>query len=138
MDDPTVQWNQQRFDDIQNRLKPFLKKYEFKINDEIASIPCSGFTGANLKEHPGETVLSWYKGPTVIEYLDHLRSFERNASGPFRFPIIGRFNVRFFFFSSKMFNVNRCSFLFEGDGSQPLMSLGKSKRVNVPSVINVC
>ena len=94
MDDPTVQWDQQRFDDIQNRLKPFLKKCGFKLDEEVLFLPCSGFTGANLKQHPGESVLPWYKGPTLIEYLDTLRPLDRNSSGPFRFPIVGRFNVR--------------------------------------------
>ena len=111
MDDPTVQWNQQRFDEIQTKLTPFIKKWGFQLDEDVFFMPCSGFTGACLREHPGEKILTWYKyvlpssdesncirivfrGPTLMEYLDNLPSFDRRINDPFRFPITGRYKVR--------------------------------------------
>ncbi|CAF3964692.1 unnamed protein product, partial [Rotaria sp. Silwood1] len=51
--------------------------------------PCSGMSGAFIKEHPEEQLVSWYKGPIFIEYLDSLPSFNRiSIDGPLRIPIV--------------------------------------------------
>jgi len=91
MDDPTVNWEQARYDEIKDKLTPYLKKCGFKPGEDTVFMPCSGMSGAFLKEHPSEQVISWYKGPTFIEYLDGLPSFNRSIDGPFRMPIVERY-----------------------------------------------
>merc|ERR1719494_1786424 len=49
MDDPTVEWDQKRYKEIESKLSPFLRKTGFK-SSEVHFMPCSGFTGANLKD----------------------------------------------------------------------------------------
>lgn len=61
MDDPSVNWDQIRYDEICNKLIPHLKKCGFQTDTDIKFIPCSGMTGAVLKEHPGKEILPWYK-----------------------------------------------------------------------------
>jgi peptide chain release factor subunit 3 len=61
MDDPTVNWDQQRYEEIKDKLTPYLKKCGFKPGEDTVFMPCSGMSGAFLKEHPGDQVVSWYK-----------------------------------------------------------------------------
>jgi peptide chain release factor subunit 3 len=61
MDDPTVHWDQIRYNEICEKLIPYLKKCGFQPEEDTIFMPCSGMTGALLKKHPGEDVLPWYK-----------------------------------------------------------------------------
>lgn len=61
----TVNWSQERFDDIVGKLKVFLKQAGFKDSD-IKYVPCSGLTGENLVKPPTNAeLISWYNGPTL-------------------------------------------------------------------------
>ncbi len=61
MNDPTVNWDQARYDEIKDKLLPYLKKCGFKPDEVTIFMPCNGMSGAFLKEHPGKQVISWYK-----------------------------------------------------------------------------
>uniref|UniRef100_A0A8C7QHS8 Tr-type G domain-containing protein n=1 Tax=Oncorhynchus mykiss TaxID=8022 RepID=A0A8C7QHS8_ONCMY len=50
MDDPTVNWSLERYEECKEKLVPFLKKVGFNPKKDIHFMPCSGLTGANLKE----------------------------------------------------------------------------------------
>lgn len=91
MDDPTVNWDAARYEEIKEKLSPYLKKCGFKPGEDTIFMPCSGMSGANIKEHPGEQILPWYKGPTFIDYLDAIPSFNRSIDGPLRMPIVERY-----------------------------------------------
>lgn len=87
MDDPTVNWSNERYEECKEKLVPFLKK--------LASIPkghfmpCSGLTGANLKEQ--SDFCPWYIGLPFIPYLDNLPNFNRSVDGPIRLPIVDKY-----------------------------------------------
>ncbi|CAF1479339.1 unnamed protein product, partial [Rotaria sp. Silwood1] len=89
MDDPTVNWNQAIYEDIKDKVSSVFKNCGFKPGEDTVFIPCSGMSGAFIKEHPEEQLVSWYKGPIFIEYLDSLPSFNRiSIDGPLRIPIV--------------------------------------------------
>ncbi|EJW69989.1 hypothetical protein WUBG_19105, partial [Wuchereria bancrofti] len=60
MDDPTVNWDEERYKEIQNKLTPYLRKCGFNPKTDIIYIPVSGLTGAFLKERPNSEFGSWY------------------------------------------------------------------------------
>ena len=60
MDDATVNWDRARYDEIKNRLIPYLKKCGFKSDEDTTFIPCSGMNGAFLKKAPDELCAPWY------------------------------------------------------------------------------
>ncbi|CAF1167965.1 unnamed protein product [Adineta ricciae] len=91
MDDSTVNWDRDRYDEIKNKLIPYLKKCGFKSDEDITFIPCSGMKGAFLKKAPEEQCAPWYTGSTFAEYLDSLPPFNRNIDGPFRMPIVEKY-----------------------------------------------
>jgi peptide chain release factor subunit 3 len=61
MDDSTVQWSKERYDEIVDKLTPFIKKCGFKFKTDFEYMPVSGFTGANLKERLKKEVCPWYE-----------------------------------------------------------------------------
>uniref|UniRef100_A0A4W4G543 Tr-type G domain-containing protein n=1 Tax=Electrophorus electricus TaxID=8005 RepID=A0A4W4G543_ELEEL len=89
MDDPTVNWSLERYEECKEKLVPFLKKVGFNPRKDIHFMPCSGLTGANLKE-PAEHC-SWYTGLPFIPHLDSLPNFTRSSDGPVRLPIVDKY-----------------------------------------------
>jgi peptide chain release factor subunit 3 len=60
MDDPTVKWEKARYDEIKDKLTPFVKAAGFNPKTDVTFIPLSAYTGANLKEVVSKSVCSWY------------------------------------------------------------------------------
>ncbi|KAJ7984736.1 hypothetical protein DPEC_G00357850 [Dallia pectoralis] len=89
MDDPTVNWSLERYEECKEKLVPFLKKVGFNPKKDIYFMPCSGLTGANLKEPLEEC--TWYTGLPFIPHLDSLPSFSRIIDGPVRLPIVDKY-----------------------------------------------
>jgi len=67
MDEKTVEWSQDRYEEIKKELSSYLKKVGFNP-DKIPFIPLSGFNGDNMIDR--STNCTWYKGPTLLEALD--------------------------------------------------------------------
>ncbi|XP_053708994.1 eukaryotic peptide chain release factor GTP-binding subunit ERF3A [Synchiropus splendidus] len=89
MDDPTVNWSLERYEECKEKLVPFLKKVGFNPKKDIHFMPCSGLTGANLKDPVPEC--PWYIGLPFISHLDSLPNFTRSSDGPVRLPIVDKY-----------------------------------------------
>lgn len=65
-------WSEDRFLDIKEQLTQFLIGEEVGFAAEnLSFIPISGLSGGNVvKKDQSIPELSWYKGPTLIEYLE--------------------------------------------------------------------
>lgn len=62
-------WSKNRFDEIEAKLKVFLKQAGFKESD-VSYIPCSGLTGENLVKPASEPeLLKWYSGSTLLNMI---------------------------------------------------------------------
>ncbi|KAH7706733.1 eukaryotic peptide chain release factor GTP-binding subunit ERF3B-like isoform 1 [Aphelenchoides avenae] len=93
MDDPTVEWDEERWKEIQQKLTPYLRKCGFNPKTDITYIPCSGLTGAFLKDRPEAPTGSWYTGPCFLEYVDNmLPKISRDFSGPVRAIIADKYS----------------------------------------------
>jgi len=84
MDEKTVNWSQERFEEIKKETQEFLKKIGFNPAG-IPFVPISGFQGDNMIEK--STNLSWYKGNTLLETLDTLTPPTRPTEKPLRLPL---------------------------------------------------
>lgn len=91
MDDHTVQWAEERFNECRDKLIPYLRKCGFNPKTDLMFIPCSGLAGYFLKEPADESICPWYRGPAFIPYIDDLPTLDRTTEGPFRMPIIDRY-----------------------------------------------
>ncbi|KAI8073857.1 P-loop containing nucleoside triphosphate hydrolase protein [Gongronella butleri] len=89
MDDPTVKWDKERYDEILGKFNPFLKQTGFNPKKDVVYMPVSGFTGANLKDRSKDC--PWYDGPSLLEYLDSMKTLDRKINAPLMIPIAEKY-----------------------------------------------
>jgi len=90
MDDPTVEWSEERFNECQEKLTPFLKGCGYNMKKDVQFIPISALTAQNVLKRPAD-VAQWYTGPTFIESLDSLPKLERERDAPLRLPCLSKY-----------------------------------------------
>ncbi|KAH8391851.1 hypothetical protein KR215_005716 [Drosophila sulfurigaster] len=91
MDDPTVNWDQTRYNECKDKILPYLKKLGFNPAKDLTFMPCSGLSGYGLKDQVPETLCTWYRGPAFIPFIDELPSLNRKTDGPFIMPIVDKY-----------------------------------------------
>ncbi len=84
MDDLSVDWKQERYDEIKNEISRMLKMSGYKP-EKIEFVPTSGWTGDNLAKRSDK--MPWYKGPTLFEALDKMEVPPKPINKPLRLPI---------------------------------------------------
>ena len=92
MDDPTVKWEQKRYDYCKDQLTPYLKSVGFNpAKGGCHFMPCSGLTGQGIMEPVGNDA-PWYTGLPFIPYIDGLDTLKRHVDGPFMMPIVDKYS----------------------------------------------
>ncbi|KAL3909095.1 MAG: hypothetical protein SGARI_002768 [Bacillariaceae sp.] len=105
MDDPTVNWSKDRYDECVKKLRPFLKGCGFVIKREVKFIPISGIVGSNVKDEVDPSICSWWKDlwtkdenntnqPSLLKLLDSLEIKGRDPTAPLRIPVLDRYTDR--------------------------------------------
>lgn len=89
MDDPTVGWSEERYNECISKLSLFLRGVGYQKED-VVFMPVSGYTGEGLKERIPSSHCPWYKGPSLLEYLDGMPLVQRKINDPFMLPISGK------------------------------------------------
>jgi len=89
MDDPSVNWGVDRYNDIVNKLSPFLKGLGYATAAQLQFIPVSGILGLNIKKEVDEATCPFYRGPTLLALLDAMDPLPRANAAPLRVPILG-------------------------------------------------
>jgi len=83
-DEKSVNYSQDRYNEIKGELSDFLKKTGYNPAN-IPFIPISGWNGDNMLEKSPN--LPWYKGPTLIEALNNITPPKRPIDKPLRLPL---------------------------------------------------
>lgn len=91
MDDPTVNWDEVRYNECKDKILPYLKKLGFNPAKDLTFMPCSGLSGAGLRDPIPDTICNWYQGPAFIPFIDELPSLNRKLDGPFIMPIVDKY-----------------------------------------------
>ncbi|WVR08854.1 hypothetical protein IAU60_005912 [Kwoniella sp. DSM 27419] len=91
MDDPTVEWDQGRYDEICAKISPFLRSVGFNPKTDVTFIPVAAQVGENMKERIGKKA-PWFEGPSLLEHLDNLEILDRDVDAPFSMPISEKYN----------------------------------------------
>jgi elongation factor 1-alpha len=84
MDDKTVNYSEERYNEIKEEVSNYLKKVGYKPM-KIPFIPISGWEGDNMDETSSN--MPWYKGPYLLEALDNVHSPKRPTDKPLRLPL---------------------------------------------------
>lgn len=89
MDDQTVKYSEQRYNEAKEDVQNLLKNVGFIRTEadtkKISIIPVSGWTGENLVKK--STNMPWYKGPTLLEALDQFVEPPKPIEKPLRLPV---------------------------------------------------
>lgn len=91
MDDPTVNWDENRFNECRDKILPYLKKLGFNPAKDLTFMPVSGLNGLGLKDQIDESICPWYRGEAFIPFIDSLPSLNRKMEGPFIMPIVDKY-----------------------------------------------
>ncbi|KAM3125626.1 hypothetical protein CJJ07_004376 [Candidozyma auris] len=89
MDDPTVGWAEDRYKDCTTKVAQFLKGIGYQ-KDDILFMPVSGYTGAGLKDRVDPKECPWYSGPSLLEFLDNMKTVNRFVNAPFMLPVAAK------------------------------------------------
>jgi elongation factor 1-alpha len=84
MDDPTVNYAKERYEECRKELESLLKTVGYDVS-KVAFIPTSGWKGDNLADRSPNT--PWYDGPTVLEALDKFQPPPKPVDKPLRIPV---------------------------------------------------
>ena len=93
IDEGTVNYSQIRYNEIVDKLKPYLKSVGFNPGneDQVVFLPISGLKGENVKNKFTDPRIDWYQGPTLWEVLDNAIPPARDPEGPVRIPVLEGF-----------------------------------------------
>jgi len=94
MDDPSVNWSKERYDEIVKELAPFFKTVGYNPKTDVIFLPISGFKGTNIIETVSKDICPWFEGESLLKTLDRIKPPERNSNGPLRYPIIDKYRDR--------------------------------------------
>ncbi|GAA5984478.1 hypothetical protein JCM10908_003366 [Rhodotorula pacifica] len=92
MDDPTVNWDKERYDEIVSKLSPFLKGTGYNLKTDVTFIPVSGFTGANIKVAADRKIAPWVEGEPLLTFLDQMPLLDRKTNAPLMVPISEKYS----------------------------------------------
>ena len=82
----TVQWSQDRFEEISQQVSAFLTSAGFMAKN-LAFVPCAGLTGDNIARKAGDPQASWYTGPPLISLLESSEPVTRALEKPLRMTV---------------------------------------------------
>jgi elongation factor 1-alpha len=91
MDDPTVNWSKERYEEVKQGVADLLKRLGYDVS-KIPFIPVSGWTGDNLIEKSKN--MPWYDGPTLYEALDLFQEPPKPIDKPLRIPIQAVYSIK--------------------------------------------
>ncbi len=91
MDDPSVNWSEQRYEEVKDGISRLLKMVGYDPS-KISFVPTSGWTGDNLVEKSDK--MPWYKGPTLLEALDTFELPPKPTDKPLRIPVQEVYTIR--------------------------------------------
>jgi len=86
MDEQTVLWSQERYEQIKKQILDFLTRVVGYKEKHISFVPGSAQTGLNISSPLPEDVAPWYKGPCLLGALDKLKKLKHPSFEHLRLP----------------------------------------------------
>ena len=91
MDDPTVEWSQDRYKECTTKLSQFLKGTGYNLKTDVFFMPVAAQQSMGIKERVPKAAAPWWEGPSLLEYLDSMNTLERKLNAPFMMPVNGKY-----------------------------------------------
>ena len=91
MDDTTVNWSQERYNECITKLSQFLKGTGYNLKTDVFFMPIAAQQVMGIKDRVPKDVAPWYDGPSLLEYLDNMKALERKTNAPFMMAVAGKY-----------------------------------------------
>ncbi|KAK4199752.1 hypothetical protein QBC40DRAFT_281391 [Triangularia verruculosa] len=91
MDDPTVNWSQERYIECTTKLQQFLKGTGYNLKTDVFFMPIAAQQTMGIKDRVPKDVCPWWDGPSLLEYLDDMKALERKINAPFMMAVAGKY-----------------------------------------------
>ena len=120
-----VDFDQGKFNEIDVAFREFAKNLNFT---DIMTIPVSALDGDNVTTK--SDIAPWYKGPSLLEFLEDIEVDRQNLETPFRLPVqwVNRPNLDFRGFSGTIASGT----ISKGD---EIMAMPSGKRSKVKDIV---
>ncbi|KAK0629080.1 P-loop containing nucleoside triphosphate hydrolase protein [Bombardia bombarda] len=89
----TVNWSQERFDEIMHQISGLLSTAQFHAKN-ITYVPVSGLHGDNMVHKSKDAAASWYTGRTLLEELENSEPLNRALTKPLRMTVSEVYRTR--------------------------------------------
>jgi peptide chain release factor subunit 3 len=91
MDDPTVEWSEERYKECTGKLAQFLKGVGYNPKTDLMFMPISAQTTLGIKDPVPKDVCPWNDAPSLLNYLDSMQALERKLNAPFLMPVAAKY-----------------------------------------------
>lgn len=91
MDDITVEWSKERFEECTKKLTLFLRGLGYNPKEDLTFMPVSAQTTLGIKDRVPKDVCPWYDGPSLLEFLDGMQTLNRKLHAPFMMPVSAKY-----------------------------------------------
>lgn len=91
MDDPTVEWSENRYKECTTKLSAFLKGVGYNMKTDVFFMPIAAQQTLGIKDRIPKGICKFYDGPSLLEYLDNMTTLERKINVPFMMPVNGKY-----------------------------------------------
>lgn len=96
MDDPTVKWDRERYDEIVGKISPYLKACGFKVKKDVAFMPIAALSGAGVKRRVDlvnecKWASEFQEGKSLIEVCEGITLEERNSEAGLRISVLASY-----------------------------------------------
>ena len=91
MDDPTVEWSEDRYKECILKLTSFLKGLGYNPKTDLTFMPIAAQQTQGIKVPVPKEVAPWNDAPSLLEYLDSMQTLERKTNAPFMMPIAAKY-----------------------------------------------
>ena len=91
MDDITVEWSKTRFEECTTKLSAFLKGTGYNLKTDVTFMPVAAQQTMGIKDRIPKGIADWYTGPSLLEYLDNMKTLERKVNAPFMMSVNGKY-----------------------------------------------
>ncbi len=92
MDDNSVDFAEDRFEEVKREGTKLLKLVGFKVEQNVQFVPLSALTGDNLAQKSDN--LSWWDGPTLVEAINSLKIPEKPTDKDLRLPVQDVYKIK--------------------------------------------
>ena len=91
MDDPTVEWSEERYNECITKLTIFLRGLGYNPKSDLTFMPIAAQQTLGIKEPVPKSVAPWSDAPSLLEFLDSMQTLERKINAPFMMPIAAKY-----------------------------------------------